>query len=46
MSAAKCLESAEDISDIAFGFMGSKALFSALNSDVFSLLSEKTLLPF
>lgn len=45
MSAAKCLESAEDISDIAFGFMGSKALFSALNSDVFSLLSEKTLLP-
>ncbi len=45
MSAAMPLESAEEISDIAFGFMGSKALFSALHSDIFSIISETTLTP-
>jgi len=45
MPEAKSLETAEEISDIAFGFMGSKALFSALHVDLFSILSEKTLSP-
>lgn len=45
MSAAKPLESAEEISDIAFGFMGSKALFSALHANIFSIISERTLTP-
>ncbi|MEE4015370.1 methyltransferase [Roseibium sp. FZY0029] len=45
MPVARSLETAEEISDIAFGFMGSKALFSALHVDLFSLLSEKTLSP-
>ncbi|TYC55810.1 methyltransferase [Rhodobacterales bacterium] len=44
-STVRSLESAEEISDIAFGFMGSKALFSALHVDLFSVLSEKTLSP-
>ena len=34
------LTKAEDISDIAFGFMGSKALFAALHHNVFTCLSE------
>ncbi len=33
------LTKAEDISEIAFGFMGSKALFAALHHNVFSSLS-------
>lgn len=33
------IESAEDVSQIAFGFMASKALFSALHIDVFTLLA-------
>ena len=33
MPVARSLETAEEISDIAFGFMGSKALFSALHVD-------------
>jgi hypothetical protein len=45
MSQVKSLESAEDISEIAFGFMGSKALFSALHVGLFSTLSETTLTP-
>lgn len=44
-SQARELETAEEISDIAFAFMGSKALFSALHVDLFSVLSEKTLSP-
>lgn len=40
MSLPKPLESAEQISDIAFGFMGSKALFSALHVDLFSELAN------
>lgn len=34
------LTSAEEISDIAFGFMGSKALFAALHFGVFTHLAE------
>lgn len=34
------IESAEDISFLAFGFMASKALFAALHVDVFGALSE------
>lgn len=34
------LTSAEEISDIAFGFMGSKALFAALHYGVFTHLSD------
>jgi hypothetical protein len=34
------LTKAEDISDIAFGFMGSKALSAALHHNVFTCLSE------
>ncbi|MEO9527044.1 methyltransferase [Roseibium sp.] len=45
MVAARSLETAEEISDIAFGFMGSKALFSALHVGLFSILSEKVLSP-
>lgn len=33
------IESAEDVSQIAFGFMASKALFAALHIDVFTLLA-------
>ncbi|WP_346891373.1 methyltransferase [uncultured Roseibium sp.] len=43
MTVVKPLESAEAISDIAFAFMGSKALFSALHVGLFSALSEKTM---
>jgi len=43
MSAVTPLETAEAISDIAFAFMGSKALFAALHVDLFSALSEQTL---
>ncbi len=43
MTVAAPLETAEAISDIAFAFMGSKALFAALHVDLFSSLSEKTL---
>ncbi|NRG17634.1 methyltransferase [Rhizobiales bacterium] len=42
MSLPKPLESAEQISDIAFGFMGSKALFTALHVDLFSALAGDT----
>ncbi|NKB47764.1 MAG: methyltransferase [Alphaproteobacteria bacterium] len=35
------LTKAEEISEIAFGFMGSKALFAALHHNVFSSLSGK-----
>lgn len=35
------LTTAEEISDIAFGFMGSKALFAALHFGVFTHLAEK-----
>ncbi|POF29809.1 methyltransferase [Roseibium marinum] len=45
MTAARSLETAEEISDIAFGFMGSKALFSALHVGLFSILSDTTLTP-
>ncbi|WP_075220951.1 methyltransferase [Acuticoccus yangtzensis] len=34
------LTQADEISEIAFGYMGSKALFAALESDVFTLLSS------
>ncbi|RAH96977.1 methyltransferase [Acuticoccus sediminis] len=34
------LTQADEISQIAFGYMGSKALFAALESDVFTLLSS------
>ena len=37
------LTEAEEISDIAFGFMGSKALFAALHYGVFTHLSEGAL---
>ena len=43
MTVVKPLESAEAISDIAFAFMGSKALFSALHVGLFSALSDKTM---
>lgn len=35
------LTTAEEISDIAFGFMGSKALFAALHHDVFTALEGR-----
>lgn len=35
-------ETAEEISQIAFGFMASKALFAGLHIDVFTLLAEKS----
>ena len=34
------LTNAEEISDIAFGFMGSKALFAALHHGVFTCLAD------
>ncbi len=34
------IESAEDLSSIAFGFMGSKALFTGLHVDIFSVLAD------
>ena len=34
------LTQADEISQIAFGYMGSKALFAALESDVFTLLAD------
>lgn len=40
MSCAMPLENAEQISDIAFAFMGSKALFSALHVGLFSALAD------
>ncbi|RVU36033.1 methyltransferase domain-containing protein [Hwanghaeella grinnelliae] len=39
------LTRAEDISNIAFGFMGSKALFAALHNKVFTHLSESPKTP-
>ena len=39
----KQVQKAEEISNIAFGFMASKALFVALHCNLFSLLSKKTL---
>lgn len=36
----KPIESAEDLSSIAFGFMASKALFAGLHVDIFSALSD------
>lgn len=38
----KLLESAEDVSDVAFGFMASKALFSALHLNLFTILEDGT----
>ncbi|GGB34934.1 O-methyltransferase [Roseibium aquae] len=43
MGYAAPLETAESISEIAFAFMGSKALFAGLHVDLFSALSEKPL---
>ena len=34
------LTEAEDISDIAFAYMGSKALFAAIKFDIFTVLAE------
>ena len=39
------LTRAEDISNIAFGFMGSKALFAALHNKVFTHLSNSPMTP-
>ena len=39
----KQVQNAEEISNIAFGFMASKALFVALHCNLFSLLSKKSL---
>ncbi|AKI03088.1 O-methyltransferase [Hoeflea sp. IMCC20628] len=36
----KPIESAEDLSSIAFGFMASKALFAGLHVDLFSMLAD------
>lgn len=36
----KVIESAEDLSSIAFSFMASKALFAGLHADLFSVLAE------
>jgi ubiquinone/menaquinone biosynthesis C-methylase UbiE len=36
----KPIESAEDLSSIAFGFMASKALFAGLHVDLFTLLAD------
>ncbi|MEZ5654125.1 MAG: methyltransferase [Burkholderiaceae bacterium] len=35
------LETAEEVSDIAFGFMASKALFTAIHFDLFTHLAER-----
>ncbi len=43
MSCAQPLENAEQISDIAFAFMGSKALFSALHVGLFTALADEGL---
>ncbi|SEP63111.1 methyltransferase [Thalassovita taeanensis] len=37
---AKAIETAEDLSSIAFGFMASKALFAGLHVDIFSALAD------
>jgi len=37
----KPIESAEDLSSIAFGFMASKALFAGLHVDIFSALADQ-----
>lgn len=42
MTSPKPLENAEQISDIAFAFMGSKALFSALHVGLFTALADGT----
>ena len=39
MVSGSIAKTAEDVSGIAFGFMGSKALFAALHIDLFTLLS-------
>ena len=39
----KQVQKAEEISNIAFGFMASKALFVALHCNLFTLLSNKSL---
>lgn len=39
-SRVRAIESAEDISFLAFGFMASKALFAALHVDVFGALAQ------
>ena len=39
----KQVQNAEEISNIAFGFMASKALFVALHCNLFSLLSKRSL---
>ena len=36
----KAIETAEDLSSIAFSFMASKALFAGLHADIFSQLSD------
>lgn len=43
MSAIKPIDTAEQISDIAFAFMGSKALFSALHVGLFTALADNGL---
>ena len=40
MESGKLAETAQDISNLAFGFMASKALFAGLHVDVFSRLSR------
>lgn len=40
MAQKETIETAEDISNLAFGFMASKALFTALHLDVFAALAE------
>ena len=37
---ANAIESAEDLSSIAFGFMASKSLFAGLHVDIFSVLAD------
>ncbi|MEM6497871.1 MAG: methyltransferase dimerization domain-containing protein, partial [Pseudomonadota bacterium] len=37
---SRALETSEDLSHIAFGFMASKALFGALHIDLFSKISD------
>jgi len=39
----KLAKTAEDISNIAFGFMASKALFAGLHIDVFTLLEKRSM---
>ena len=40
MSGETLLETSEELSRVAFGFMASKALFGALHIDLFSRVSE------